>query len=553
MKTNYLYWLIVLLSTSALAQSKSIKIVGGTAPAGTERRLALVVGNKDYRFVRPLKNPLNDATDMTKALQTLGFAVTTVTNADYRALVTALEKFRNQLTDETIALVYYSGHGVSYKGKAYLMPIDAELTCLEQVEANGVSLDRLLFDISSRNVRNSFVFLDACRSLPNLRACNDASRDPMAGAGLVKPTNNPRGSMVVYATEEGSTADDNIEGRNGLFTEALLHYLTRPNWSIRAILDKTDSDVETRSNGKQSPGRYDKLRGEFVFVRKDSGSTPNTDLPFGPQMLYIKGGMFQMGSQTGASDEKPVHSVTVSDFWMGKYEVTVAEFAAFIRATHYQTDAEREGWSHVWPFTDSTLTKKNGVNWLCDPEGKERNRSEYAHPVLHVSYNDAIAYCKWLSDVTGKVYRLPTEAEWEFAAGGGANHNRYSWGNDLPIDGQGENVFDKTADEHFRMPFVYFSSRDGYVFTAPVGQFKPNTLGLHDMGGNVSEWCQDRYQADYYTHSSALNPTGSTSGKTRVVRGGNWLSPACEVTFRGDDTPSGRGGHCGFRVVAQIQ
>lgn len=262
-----IYTFLLIIPLISLAQPKGIKIIGGTAPEGTERRLALVVGNKDYQHVRKLQNPLNDAADMTKALQSLGFEVITITNTTLGQLIAGINRFKDKLTTSDVALVYYSGHGLSYGGKNYLLPVDAEVRCLEQVEENGVSLNRILGDIAARNVRNSFVFLDACRNLPDLQVCDKTSKDLTGGAGLVRPTNNPKGSMIVFATEEGGTADDNVTGRNGLFTEALLRYLTIPNLSIRAILDKTDLAVDEKSGGHQSPGRYDKIRGEFVFLQ----------------------------------------------------------------------------------------------------------------------------------------------------------------------------------------------------------------------------------------------------------------------------------------------
>ena len=247
--------LLILPCLTAHAQSdRGIKIVGGTAPAGTERRIAIVIGNKDYQHVRSLRNPINDAADMSAVLTKLGFEVITLTNATYQQLSAGLSRFNGKLSTSDVALVYFSGHGVSYNGKTYMLPIDADIQCLEQVEEYGITLNRVLGDLAARQVKTSFVFLDACRNLPNLKVCvGPTGRDITAPAGLVKPTNNPRGSLVVYATDEGSTADDNVTGRNGLFTEALLRFLGLPNLTIRSIIDQTALAVEARSNGAQSP------------------------------------------------------------------------------------------------------------------------------------------------------------------------------------------------------------------------------------------------------------------------------------------------------------
>ncbi len=152
-------------------------------------------------------------------------------------------------------------------------------------------------------------------------------------------------------------------------------------------------------------------------------------ISYEPEMVFVEGGTYTMGCKDGRDtncddDEKPPHAVTIQDFYMGKYEVTVAQFKAFIDATAYQTDADKEGNSRI--YNGSSWETKEGVNWLCDVSGKLRSQSEYNHPVIHVSWNDAVAYAKWLATKTGKAYRLPSEAEWEYAARGGSwnsNHD----------------------------------------------------------------------------------------------------------------------------------
>jgi formylglycine-generating enzyme required for sulfatase activity len=276
--------------------------------------------------------------------------------------------------------------------------------------------------------------------------------------------------------------------------------------------------------------------------------------PDDANMLLIRGDTFQMGSTVG-DDEQPVHNVTVRDFYLGKYEVTVTEFKAFIDATGYTTDAEKkngEG-SYLWNSTDSKWELKPGINWRHDAEGKRRPLSEYNHPVIHVSWNDATEYCKWLSRQSGKTYRLPTEAEWEYAAGNGSRHTKYSWGNGDPSGKNGGNVADesKRPGDGSTWTTKFEGYNDGYWYTAPVGSYNPNDFGLHDMTGNVWEWCSDWYSADYYKNSPSSNPTGPTSGSYRVRRGGSWLSYPryCRVAYRYGDAPGGRGNNTGFRLA----
>ncbi|MFM8370924.1 MAG: SUMF1/EgtB/PvdO family nonheme iron enzyme, partial [Bacteroidota bacterium] len=221
-------------------------------------------------------------------------------------------------------------------------------------------------------------------------------------------------------------------------------------------------------------------------------------------MVQVQGGTFTMGCLDGRdgdcdSDEKPAHQVTLSDYAIGKTEVTVAQFRAFIQETGYKTDADKEGSSYVW--TGSDWIDKKGVNWKCDVKGRLRPEKDYNHPVIHVSWNDASAYCAWLSGRTGIAYRLPAEAEWEFAARGGNAGKGFLYA--------GSNELDEVA---------WYRDNSGQK-THPVARKKPNELGLYDMSGNVWEWCGDWY-GDYPSEAKE-NPQGAEEGVRRVFRGGS--------------------------------
>jgi formylglycine-generating enzyme required for sulfatase activity len=253
-------------------------------------------------------------------------------------------------------------------------------------------------------------------------------------------------------------------------------------------------------------------------------------------VAFISGGSFTMGNSSGDADETP-HTVSVGSFSMMKHEVTVAQFKQFIDDTGYQTDADKRtgGYgSYIWD--GSSWVKKDGVNWKCGVSGSLRPQSEYNHPVIHVSWNDAMAYAQWLSRKTGKTWRLPTEAEWEFAARGGTSTSLSN-----PTTYAGSNSIDEVA---------WYSSNSGSK-TQPVGQKKPNGFGLYDMSGNVWEWCADWYSSDYYKSSPSSNPLGPSSGSNRVLRGGGWSGNAglCRVSYRYYYDPEIRSDNYGFRLV----
>jgi formylglycine-generating enzyme required for sulfatase activity len=215
-------------------------------------------------------------------------------------------------------------------------------------------------------------------------------------------------------------------------------------------------------------------------------------------LIFVQGGWFTMGSDDGVANEQPKHRVIVDDFYIGKYEVTVGEFKEFIDATGYCTDADKSGYSFV--LSGPELKEKKDVNWKCGVDGNIHPESEYNHPVIHVSWNDANAFCEWKGDK----YRLPTEAEWEYAARGGIKSRGYTYSGSNDINEVG-----------------WYGNNSGNT-THPPGQKKPNELGIYDMTGNVWEYCNDRFAENYYSNSAERNPQGPESGLLRVLRGGSW-------------------------------
>ncbi|MEZ2388135.1 formylglycine-generating enzyme family protein [bacterium RCC_150] len=275
----------------------------------------------------------------------------------------------------------------------------------------------------------------------------------------------------------------------------------------------------------------------------------------------VASGVFLMGDAFGegyASDgEAPVHAVSLDAFRIDATAVTNRMFAAFVEATGYRTEAEIYGTSAVFHLLIDTsdrniLGRAAGAPWWLNVRGADwahptgRSSDWQAlvdHPVVHVSWHDAQAYCQW----AGR--RLATEAEWEYAARGGLTGKRYAWGDELTPDGEHRcNIWQGTFP-------TTNTGDDGYLGTAPVRTFPPNGYGLYEVAGNVWEWCSDWFQPRYYRNSPKDNPQGPTIGAGRVMRGGSYLchDSYCNryrVSARTSNTPESSSGNCGFRTVA---
>jgi formylglycine-generating enzyme required for sulfatase activity len=245
-------------------------------------------------------------------------------------------------------------------------------------------------------------------------------------------------------------------------------------------------------------------------------------------MVWIPAGSFRMGDiQGGGHDnEQPVHEVSVGQFAMGKYEVTVGEFRKFVNATGYQTDAEKQ--NSCWTTKDGGSSSQEGANWQNLNFSQNDN-----HPVTCVSWNDGTAYAEWLSNQTGKQYRLPTEAEWEYAARAGTE-TEYWWGNE--IGSNNANCYS-------------CGSQWDYKQTATVGSFAANQFGLYDTSGNLWEWSCSEYDSKYNGKEKVC--LDKNTNEYRVLRGGSWYSHPVVIrsASRSRSTPVYRIDYIGFRLV----
>jgi formylglycine-generating enzyme required for sulfatase activity len=331
--------------------------------------------------------------------------------------------------------------------------------------------------------------------------------------------------------------------------------------TTRYVRDKFKVVQRTRLKGNLTPDLLDDRLG--AAARLPEKLTNSIGMP----LTLIPAGEFMMGSRESAeataefgrrtgfkeakaesyTDEHPQHRVRITKpFYLGTYEVTKGQFAKFVSATGHKTEAETDG--------------KGGYGYTGDDEGPFAQDAKFTwkawgvnqsddSPVGNVTWNDAAAFCEWLSGKEERKYRLPTEAEWEYACRAGTQ-TRFWNGDDAEGLAQIGNVADATAKAKWSF-FGAIESSDGYAFTAPVGRFKPNAFGLYDTHGNVFELCQDWYGSEYFANSPGDDPTGPPEGSTRVLRGGGWGHPPvyCRSANRTGVEPAFRHAGIGFRVV----
>ena len=311
-------------------------------------------------------------------------------------------------------------------------------------------------------------------------------------------TNN----LVINSIHYGSHGESVLYNLNTKSSNILDYEVTNINGKEAVIMSSGHDSVGgfVNNTGKLNLETLE-VNWDDVNNQTNQNSQNNSNVSFiAPETVYVVGGTFNMGSEKEA---KLVHQVTVNGFYMSKYDITVAEYKFFCNNT--QRSMPEAPW---WGWVDN-------------------------QPMVDVSYNNATAYCSWLSHKTGKVYRLPTEAEWEYAARGGNQTKGYTYAGSNDLNDVG--WFDKKSDS---------------TGVRPVGEKKPNELGLYDMSGNVWQWCSDWFDEGYYLISSSSNPKGPASGKCHVTRGGCYTEPpsSCSVFFR---KCAGSAYDClGFRVVS---
>lgn len=324
---------------------------------------------------------------------------------------------------------------------------------------------------------------------------------------------------------------------------------------LEVAAEATAGPLENGQVHLEALGGDAKDKGSFALTVRRPGDPREFINSISMRFVLIPGGTFTMGSpenEEGRSGDEHAHAVEITrPFHLGRCEVTHGQFLRFVEATGYKTEAEKDG-RGGWGYNEATKRfegRKPQYTWRSP--GFEQTDE---HPVVNVSWNDARAFCDWLSEIERKNYRLPTEAEWEYSCRAHTTTRFHGGSADTLLQRVGncaDASLKRLLDPGYSKSWSFGSWDDRFPFTAPVGRFEANAFGLNDMDGNVWEWCQDWYGADYYKNSPTRDPQGPTAGSSRVIRGGSFsFGPRySRAACRGVLGPADRHANLGFRVL----
>lgn len=489
-----------------------------------EAKNALLIANSDYeRSMGYLLQPVPEAMELKSALESIGFSVTLVKNANLEDMQKALAAFKAKTQREGgYAFFHYGGHAVQVNGVNYLIPLKANLDDELSVGYRCVYVDEVM---NSLRGDANIVILDSCRNNPFAQSTHRGAGTRGLAAVGIKPSN----SIIVYSAAAGQEAAD------GLFTPVLTKLITQKNKKIETVLKEVRNEVFKQTGGKQKPGEYTELMGD-VYLAGFDASAPVQQAVYTPPVRQenrnntgdrtyrVNGVSFTMkpiaavqGAVLGnRHEDNKEHSVSLSAYYIGQTEVTQELWRAVMG-------------SNPSEFTASVKNPVEKVSWydcieFCNELTAEIMGEE--HCVYTIRGSSVTA------DFSQKGFRLPTEAEWEYAAMGGRYHTYAGTNNDASLK-----------------DYAWYDSNSGGK-THEVGTKQANKYGIYDMSGNVWEWCWDWYSSSTPSGGQS-DPTGAASGKRRVVRGGSWRDGAFYAAraCRYRSNPDGSSRDLGLRLA----
>ncbi len=513
-------------------------------------RWAVLIGVDDYAYAKDLQFCGADMKALQAELVKAGFDERQTVLLSDEAKEKRLQPYKTNIQKQIeltcanaergdLVLIAFSGHGVHFDKVSYLCPTDAKLDSNETL----ISLDWVYQQLQKCEADLKLVMVDACRNVPpelsDKRSFTTAERKDGTRAFVQEAERLPEGIVLLNSCSEGEFAQEDKDFGHGVFMHFLLEGIQGKadgdgdqsvtlNELFRFASKETKLHVSTKFADSQRP----KLKGNLTIEALDfevaslsvperpnqvkplpSGTPKTMTNSIGMKVALIPAGEFLMGSseenltqaeqlvpgfkREAADDEQPQRRVQITrPFYLGVHEVTLGQFLKFYHDAGYKVDAEKDG-KGGWGYDPNNKElpfgqKKQYVPWDWGFAGQTPE-----HPVVNVSWNDATAFCEWLSRKEGQTYRLPTEAEWEYACKAGTT-TVYQSGDDPETLAKVGNIADGTAKAKFSSWSDTISARDGYVFTAPVGRFSANAFGLYDMHGNAYEWCSDWYDGKYY-------------------------------------------------------
>lgn len=529
-------------------------------------RIALVIGNSNYETMGwQLANPANDARLMKDALESVGFQVSLLIDATEDDMEDAFAAHGRRLSyagTDAVGLIYFAGHGIQSEGYNYLIPVDTNAVTEQDVWAQAPRLGQALQHVRAAGNGVNFVILDACRNNP----LPSSSRS--LGSGGLAPVERSRGLLVSYSTEPGFTATDGA-GNNSPYTQALAAVIQQDGLIAEQVFKRVADQVYQATGGAQTPFYNSGLIGEdFCFgdcgkpapavidagivfqmasMGRDVGDTDTaaSDAPAKtstepaalsdfntfqdcdgcPEMVVIPAGKFMMGSPETEyrrhDDEGPVREVSVARFAMAKYEVTFGQYEACRTAGACAHDPK-------------SIRPSNPL-WVMDDR-----------PVFDLNVREAQAYVDWLNtQVDGTPYRLPSEAEWEYAARAGTTTPFYT----------GEEITSEQANYNGTRGYNNGAKGGGYLrMPVAVGSYPANPFGLHDMLGNIAEWTADCYTRTYAGLPRDGKAIPGRDQCSQPVRGGDYEKVPSYVrsAIRRAQPAASRNDTIGFRVAKSL-